>query len=359
MVSVRFAPNNAADIIGFTLDGQKSGATIDNDLQLVTTEVPYGTDVTSLAPAIEVSPGATIDPASGTAFDFSDPVVYKVTAQDGITTREWTIRVSVQPNTTAEIIRFSLVEEVDAASVDAGKREITVNVPYGTDVTALAPAIELSPGAEVDPASGVETDFTSPVVYTVTAQDGITSTDWMVSVRFAPNNAAEIIGFTLAGETKGATIDKDLQLVTTEVPYGTDVTSLAPAIEVSPGARIDPASGTAVDFTSEAVFTVTAEDGSTSKQWVVTVTTAPAVSSVPGNLPDKFHLYPNPAAQYLVVELADRAEILIQDLNGRVVLVVTDAMERVTIPVSHLDRGIYLVTIQSISFREVAKVVLE
>jgi hypothetical protein len=50
---------------------------------------------------------------------------------------------------------------------------IAVTVPYGTDVTALEPAITHT-GANITP-TGVQ-DFTNPVQYTVTAQNGSTAT---------------------------------------------------------------------------------------------------------------------------------------------------------------------------------------
>jgi len=52
--------------------------------------------------------------------------------------------------------------------------DITVDVPFGSTLSNLTPTIETSPHATVSPASGVATDFTSPVVYTVTAEDGST-----------------------------------------------------------------------------------------------------------------------------------------------------------------------------------------
>ena len=42
----------------------------------------------------------------------------------------------------------------------------------GTNVSALVPTIIVSSGANIDPASGLATDFTQPVTYTVTAEDG-------------------------------------------------------------------------------------------------------------------------------------------------------------------------------------------
>ena len=48
---------------------------------------------------------------------------------------------------------------------------INITVPAGTDVSQLIPDIVIT-GVSVSPASGVKQDFTNPVVYTVTAEDG-------------------------------------------------------------------------------------------------------------------------------------------------------------------------------------------
>jgi len=61
--------------------------------------------------------------------------------------------------------------------------------------------------------------------------------------------------------------------ITLEVPFGTDRTNLAPTYTVSPGATGSPLSGTARNFTSAQIYTVTAEDLST-KNYTVTVTEA-------------------------------------------------------------------------------------
>jgi hypothetical protein len=61
----------------------------------------------------------------------------------------------------------------------------TLNVPYGTSVTSLTPAIVISPTATISPASLVPQDFTNPVTYVVTAQDGSTQS-YQVKVVVAP-----------------------------------------------------------------------------------------------------------------------------------------------------------------------------
>ena len=62
---------------------------------------------------------------------------------------------------------------------------ITINVPIGTDVTALAPTYTVSVAATGSPVSGTARDFTTPQTYTITAQDGSTK-DYTVTVRVNP-----------------------------------------------------------------------------------------------------------------------------------------------------------------------------
>jgi len=57
--------------------------TIDEDNKQIDVEVPELTDVTNLSPTIVISDKATINPISGTAQDYSNPVNYVVTAEDG------------------------------------------------------------------------------------------------------------------------------------------------------------------------------------------------------------------------------------------------------------------------------------
>lgn len=66
--------------------------TVNEGAKTVTATVPVGTGVTSMAPVIAVSPRATVDPASGSAQNFSHPVTYTVTAEDS-TTQGYTVWV--------------------------------------------------------------------------------------------------------------------------------------------------------------------------------------------------------------------------------------------------------------------------
>lgn len=53
-------------------------------------------------------------------------------------------------------------------------KTIALTVPYGAIVTALVPTIVVSAAAHVDPHTAVAADFTSPITFTVTAEDTTT-----------------------------------------------------------------------------------------------------------------------------------------------------------------------------------------
>lgn len=97
--------SSAKLITGFSLSEETGAALIDNDLHTVTIEVAYGTDITALIPDIAVSPYATLQPASGVGQDFSSPVHYTVTADDG-TTQDWTVTVTVAVPPSHGLIQF-------------------------------------------------------------------------------------------------------------------------------------------------------------------------------------------------------------------------------------------------------------
>ena len=82
----------------------------------ITITVPYGTDVSNLVATFTSSEGSTVTvggkvQVSGvTPNDFSHPVEYVVTAQDGVTKKTYTVTVIVAPNTACDIINFGFVD---------------------------------------------------------------------------------------------------------------------------------------------------------------------------------------------------------------------------------------------------------
>jgi hypothetical protein len=71
----------------------------------------------------------------------------------------------------AAISSFSFANLDAAWTVDEAAGKVAVSVRWNANLASLTPAI-VHTGASISPASGVAQDFTSPVTYTVTAEDG-------------------------------------------------------------------------------------------------------------------------------------------------------------------------------------------
>ena len=102
------APNAEADIEKCILPADiLSGTEIDYNLPFdeslnaypIYIEVNNGTDLTAQAPTFELTPGATINPASGTTHNFTKPVRYTTTSEDGKWHRTYAISLHY-PSTT-------------------------------------------------------------------------------------------------------------------------------------------------------------------------------------------------------------------------------------------------------------------
>ena len=133
------------------------------------------TDRKSLTPSINLSPKATVSPATGVAQDFTNPVKYTVTAEDG-TTQIYSVVVDVKMSSEKVIseFKFSGLNPEVLGTIDQTTGNITLNVPFGTNLKTLVPTITLSNLATVSPILGVSQDFTNPIIYTVKAEDGST-----------------------------------------------------------------------------------------------------------------------------------------------------------------------------------------
>lgn len=173
-----------------------------------------------------------------------------------------------------EILDFTFAGLTPSVKASINGTAISATVPFGTDVTALKPSVTVSPKSTVNPASGEAQDFSSAITYTVTAEDGTTQA-YTVTVTDEPGSAEKMItSFTFAGLDPAVVATIDADKITASVPFGTDLTTLVPTIEVSDFATVNPASGVAADFSSAISFTVTAQDATTAV-YEVTITELP------------------------------------------------------------------------------------
>lgn len=136
-------------------------ATIDQKTKQITLTLPYGSTVTKAVPEIIVPKGATTNPTLGTAIDFTNPVYIRVT--NGNLYKDYVVNVVVLD----PILSFK-INNVEAI-INNTNKTIMMTLPDGTNLTSLTPEIKLSTGVSISPSSGVATNFSSPVIYTITS----------------------------------------------------------------------------------------------------------------------------------------------------------------------------------------------
>lgn len=103
--------------------GALGQATITEAAGTAVLTVPPNQQVTALAPTFALSTNATISPASGSTQNFTNPVVYRVTAQDGVTFKDYTVTVESYA-TWAHVGSMFILTTPSGANIPAG---VTVN----------------------------------------------------------------------------------------------------------------------------------------------------------------------------------------------------------------------------------------
>ena len=183
-----------------------------------------------------------------------------------------------ETSSAAEITAFSFAEDAEVAVIDSENARVTSVVSYQTEsLNGLVPTIAISDYATIAPASGVAQDFTGPVTYTVTAEDGTTTKEWTVNVSKVEtaSSAKDILSFTFSGQSREADINPENHTVLAYAAWNYDfANNITPTITVSPQATIYPVSDSAINFATPVTYTVTAEDEST-QEWTVTIINDP------------------------------------------------------------------------------------
>lgn len=279
VVNITLGPNSATDILTYNIPNQVGPTFINTALHSISVVVPSGTNITSVIPVITLSPGATVVPSTGVAVDFSNGAVnYTVTAENAIDQQEWSVIVLDESVLQNDILTFEAPNQIGPSVINAVNHTVSAVVMYGTPISGIAPQISVSPGASINPPAGTGVNFENgPVSYTVTSQIG-TSQVWIatITVEILLNNETNILTFVLPNQVGTSVINNVDHTIAAVVPNGTSLTALTPTITLSAGAAVNPASGTAVNFANGSVsYTVTAENGTDTQQWTVTVVEAP------------------------------------------------------------------------------------
>ncbi|MEE9364353.1 MAG: hypothetical protein V3U92_17260 [Cellulophaga sp.] len=147
--------------------------TINEGTKLITATLPSDTDVTALSPTLAVSTKASVSPTG--VQDFTNPITYTVTAEDG--TKATYTATFVSNSSAKQITSFVFLaadnetfNSTTSLNINEATKEISKELKGFPDLTELSPTLVVSDKASVSP-TGTQ-DFTNPVAYTITAEDG-------------------------------------------------------------------------------------------------------------------------------------------------------------------------------------------
>ncbi|MBL9019884.1 MAG: hypothetical protein JNL83_37210 [Myxococcales bacterium] len=270
-----------------------------NGSQIAAT-VPSGTAVTALVATFTttgrtVTVGGVVQESGVASRDFTSPVTYVVTAEDG-TTQAYTVTVTVAGGSAKDLTAFSFTDAANPAlmadvTATINGTAIAATVPSGTDVSALVATFtttgqSVKVGATTQVSGTTPNDFASPVMYVVAAGDGSMKT-YTVTVTIAASSAKDLTAFSFLDATNPAlsadvTATINGTAIAATVPAGTDTSALVATFTttgttVQVGGTTQASGVTPNNFGSPVMYVVTAAD-TTTKIYTVTVTVAPSAA---------------------------------------------------------------------------------
>ena len=305
------------EMLTFALDGYTGS--IDAATRVITVTVHYGTNVTAMVATFTSSQFSNVyvgmNPTVGTlatsgvgpATDYTGSVTWTVDAENH-SYENYTVEVEFYPPATGkDMLSFEGVYDKHWATTCAGATNpvtggapgsfagtaITMNVPFGTDLTTIVVDLSVSTLATCSPADGDIVNFTAPVDFIVTAQDGSTQT-YTVTAVVGPVNANDYLLSFDVTDANSVAIDHVNQTIAVELKFGVAVAGVMPTWGISyyaimlddnGGAEICSGASTVGGMASynagagTASFWIVAEDPSEVSEYVATFTNAAAATT--------------------------------------------------------------------------------
>ncbi|THF63630.1 hypothetical protein E6C76_13630 [Pseudothauera nasutitermitis] len=278
-----------------------------------TVNVPNATASTTLTPTVtdtnatvtvNGTPVASGSPSGAISLSVgANPVTVVVTAQDSTTTQTYTVTIHRAAPASTEATLSSLA--VSAGALDPafapGTTSYTVNVPNATASTTLTPTVtdanatvtvNGTPVTSGSPSGAISLNVgANPITVVVTAQDSTTTQTYTVTIhRAAPaSTEATLSSLAASAGTLDPTFASSTTSYTVNVPNATASTTLTPTVTDSnatvtvngtPVASGSPSGAISLNVgTNPITVVVTAQDGTTTQTYTVTINRAAPAST--------------------------------------------------------------------------------
>ena len=192
------------------------------------------------------------------------------------------VRVSGFETVVAAVVSTPLISsftiEGITATIDNTAETITAELPYGTDLTALTPVVELGGTGFSYTPTGVQ-DFSTTINYTVSNEDGDATKTYAVTITTSTTASSDAtLSNLLVNGVSIDNFDPAETEYTVTLPFGTTTIPVVSAEQNYPTAIASVEQ--AVEIFGTATVTIIAEDGITTETYTINFVEAPNVVSL-------------------------------------------------------------------------------
>lgn len=308
--------------------------------------VPFCYDVTNLVADFALSPGAElyIDGikqinSKAIASDYTNSFLITVVSENKLSQTNYTVIINAK-NSEASIVDYSVANQVGASVIDPVLQTVKVFINNIANNNALVPIAKISDFATLRigtyfQINGVTTlNYTLPIVYNVTAQDGAVK-NWTITIEKA-KPIITLLGDAVVSVDKGYTY-KDAGFI------AKDNLDFYITSEVIISGTVD------VNMVGKYILTYTVKDAYQNESSVTRIINVVNTGNlgVAGNSIEGFLIYPNPVSdgKLFVQTISDSFKnVRIFDMTGKNVLSILT--KKNDIDVSGLSTGVYIVKVE-------------
>lgn len=245
--------------------GETEGIFDGNNISVI---LPFGSDLTQITPTIVL--GGTADHFTPTTpQDFSNgAITYTVYNPDESQSATYEVSVAVEQQLSKDATLESLTVNNIPVTIIEGQTAYDYEIYYSYEgiPTVAANAAHVAAATTVTQASDIPGNATIKVVPQSGEDDAVIYT--INFTRTAPLTGCDLLRYTINGYN--GIIDQTGKTVQVTLPSGTDLSALTPVTAVSDSASL--AGNGEADLSSPKQYTITAQDGSTTQIYTVTVT---------------------------------------------------------------------------------------
>ncbi len=287
----------------------------------------------------------------------------EVTSADLSTSLTYTVDYVVAAADAKMITSFSVPDELQPALINQDAQTITIYMQTGSSVSSLVPTIEYV-GASLSPESGIAQDFSSSIVYTVSAAD-MSFKEYVVSVEFVDyvSDNADLASLSVSQGILDPQFDPATLHYIVNLEEGTEAVEIfATAADENAEVRIFPAHdllGSIAQRTANII--VIAQDNSTNKIYSIQFDGA---NDLPLNAVDKVYtsIYPNPVKDRITLEIVPgfgKYSLRLHNGFGQVLMdkKMTENENKLSIDMSEYPNGTYFFILQGEQKAELHKII--